>query len=123
MAKILIVDDDPLLRELLGELLELEGHATVAVESGMEGLAKLREGGFQLVTLDVEMPLLSGIEVLKLIRRDPTLVKLPVLMVTGQSMMAELDAAFGDGATGYILKPFDLLALSASVTKALSGPL
>jgi CheY-like chemotaxis protein len=57
--------------------------------------------------------------VLKLIRCDPKLSKLPVLMCTARSMMASLDAAFEDGATGYIVKPFDLPALGKSVAKAL----
>ena len=122
MAKILIVDDDPLLRELLTELLETESHAVETAESGMEGLTKLREGRFQLAVLDIDMPLLNGLETLKLIRRDPKLAKLPVLMCTAHNMMASLDAAFESGATGYIVKPFDVPALAKSVAKALSTP-
>lgn len=122
MAKILVVDDEPALRELLKEYLELDGHSVEMAENGMDGLAKLRAGHFQLVTLDVQMPLLSGRETLKLIRRDPKLVKIPVLMCTARDMTAELDAAFEDGATGYIVKPFNYASLQKSVAKALSAP-
>ena len=122
MAKILVVDDEASLRELMKDYLELDGHSVETAETGMEALSKLREGGFQLVTLDVEMPLLNGREALKLIRRDPKLAKLPVLMCTARDMTAELDAAFEDGASGYIVKPFDFASLKKSVAKALSAP-
>lgn len=121
MAKILVVDDDAALRELLRDLLSDAGHSVDDADSGMAGLAKLRAGGYQLVTLDIDMPGLGGMETLKLIRREPKLGKLPVLMCTARNMLDSIDAAFEDGATGYIVKPFDLAALSATVEKALSG--
>lgn len=121
MAKILVVDDDAALRELLGELLEESGHTVETADSGLEGLAKLRSGSFELATLDIDMPGLNGMDALKLIRREPKLAKLPILMCTARNMLGTIDAAFEDGATGYIVKPFDLKALTATVTKALSG--
>lgn len=121
MAKILIVDDEPSLRELLKDYLELAGHSVETAETGMEGLTKLREGRFQLATLDVDMPSMSGLDVLKLIRRDPKLARLPVLMCTARDMMSSVDDAFDEGASGYIVKPFDFATVGKSVAKALSG--
>lgn len=121
MAKILIVDDEPSLRELLKDLSELAGHSVETAETGMEGLGKLREGRFQLATLDVDIPAMSGLDVLKLIRRDPKLAKLPVLMCTGRDMMSAVDDAYDTGAGGYIVKPFDSATVGKSVAKALAG--
>lgn len=121
MAKILVVDDETALRELMSEFLKNAGHSVESADSGMAGLAKLRAGGYQLVTLDIDMPGLNGTETLKLIRREPALAALPVLMCTARGSLNSLDAAFEDGATGYIVKPFDLGALLKSVNKALAG--
>lgn len=120
MAKILIVDDDPEIRELLRNLLQGEGHVVDLAANGMDGISKLGEGGFQLVTLDVDMPLLNGIEVLKLIRGDAKLAKLPVLMCTAHNSMEALDTAFAIGATGYFVKPFNIPELRKTVAKALA---
>ncbi|MDE2509480.1 MAG: response regulator [Elusimicrobia bacterium] len=119
MAKILIVDDEPSLRELLRDFLKDKGHAADMAESGAEALTKLRAGRFDLVTLDVEMPMLGGVETLRLIRRDPKLANIPVLMCTAHGMMGEIDEAFENGASGYIVKPFDFAALEKTVAKAL----
>jgi two-component system, chemotaxis family, chemotaxis protein CheY len=121
VAKILVVDDDPAVRELLKDLLQGEGHVVDTAENGMVGIGKLGEGGFQLATLDVDMPLLNGIEVLKLIRRDAKLLKLPVLMCTAHNSMEALDAAFAIGATGYFVKPLNIEELRKTVKKALGS--
>jgi CheY-like chemotaxis protein len=122
MAKILVVDDEPLIREILTEMLSAVGHAVTAAESGLEGLAKLREGKFDLVTLDIDMPVMNGLETLKLLRRDPKVGKTPVLMVTAHNKVASLDASFENGANGYIIKPFDLPTLNKTISRALSAP-
>jgi two-component system chemotaxis response regulator CheY len=115
------VDDDPAIRDLLKDLLTRDGHAVDMAENGMDGLSKLGAGSYQLVTLDVDMPQLNGIEVLKLIRRDAKLAKLPVLMCTAHNSMEALDTAFGIGATGYFVKPFNTPELRKSVAKALES--
>ena len=121
MAKILIVDDEASLLELLQDFMKRAGHAADVAESGAEALTKLRAGRYDLVTLDLDMPLLGGVETLKLIRRYPKLAKLPVLMCTAHGMMGEIDEAFENGASGYIVKPFDFAALEKTVAKALKA--
>jgi two-component system, chemotaxis family, chemotaxis protein CheY len=120
MASILIVDDDVSIREMLKDLMEVLGHAVVQAQDGMEGLSKIREGKFDLVILDVNMPILSGRELLRLIRREPGLNKIPVLMCTAQSTAGQVDAAFEAGATGYIVKPFDVQKVGETVKKTLA---
>ena len=121
MAKILIVDDEPLLLDLMKDVLELAGHAVEGVGTAMDCMAKLRDGKFQLVIMDVGMPHLSGMDLLRLIRRDPALKKIPVLMCTGRDMIDDVDRAFEAGATGYIVKPFTSGGLIDSVAKHLSA--
>lgn len=119
MAKILVVDDELLLRELLQEILCAGGHAVETAEDGRAGLDKLREGGFELMISDVNMPVLSGLELLRLVRRDPAFQALPVLVCTARGKMGEVDAAFEAGATGYIIKPFQAAAVLEKVSKGL----
>jgi CheY-like chemotaxis protein len=121
MAKILVVDDDLALRELLKEYLEGFGHKVETAETGAEALTRLRAGKFDLVTMDMKMPLMGGADALKLIRRDPALEKLPVLMCTAQDTMADIDDAFANGASGYIVKPFDVSKLQKTVERALKS--
>lgn len=120
MAHVLVVDDEVGLRELLKDIMESLGHTVELARDGMEGLAKVREGRFQLVLLDVNMPILSGRELLALIRKYPEHARLPVLMCTAQNSAGQVDAAFEAGATGYILKPFDIPKVAATVTKVLA---
>jgi two-component system chemotaxis response regulator CheY len=121
MAKILAVDDEPSLLALMKDLLTLSGHNVHTADSAVDCLAKLRVGGFELLILDVNMPPLNGLEVLRMIRRDPALKTLPVLMCTARDMTDDLDQAFEAGANGYIVKPFTAAALNASVTKSLAA--
>jgi two-component system chemotaxis response regulator CheY len=121
MAKILVVDDELVLRELMQDFLETAGHKVETAENAMESLEKLRAGGFQMMICDVNMPGLSGVELLRLVRRDPAFKTLPVLMCTARDTMGEVDQAFEAGANGYVVKPFDLKSLTESVAKALAA--
>jgi two-component system chemotaxis response regulator CheY len=122
MAKILVVDDEHVLRELMQEILKTLGHTVAAAENGMEGLTKLREGGFDAAILDVNMEQLSGLELLRLVRKDAKLSKLPIVMCTARGKMAEVDTAFESGATGYIVKPFNFASVKEALSKALPKP-
>ena len=120
MAKILVVDDERSVREMLQMFLESAGHSIAQAETGMEGLAKLRDGAFELLILDVGMPGLSGLAMLRLLRREARFAKLPVLMCTANGKMADLDSAFEAGANGYIIKPFDAASLNQAVSNGLA---
>lgn len=121
MAKILVIDDELVLCELMKDFLEASGHSVQTADNAMAGLKMLREGGFELMLCDVNMPGLSGLELLRLVRGDPAFKTLPVLMCTARDMMGEVDQAFETGANGYVVKPFDMKSLNESVTKALAG--
>jgi len=114
--RILIVDDDPGQRSLLDSFLSGQGFKTTAVDSGTRALEKLRSEPFQMMISDVRMPGLSGLETLRLARKDYAL--LPILLVTAFADIREAVGAIKDGALDYLSKPIDLDQLLAAVRKA-----
>ena len=86
-------------------------------EDGAIGLEKLRNGGFQFVVSDWNMPNLDGLEMLKQIRADAALATLPVLMVTAEAKKENIVAAAQAGANGYVVKPFTAATLEEKLTK------
>ena len=119
MARILVVDDDPVIQNLITEVLSLQNHTFDLASTGSDALKKIRAARFDLVILDRGMPEMDGIQVLKLIRANPGFANLKVLVCTGAGMMADADEAFQFGANDYIVKPLDFAKLNAKVTNLL----
>jgi len=114
--RVLIVDDSPVLRIMLQEMLEAMGHEIVGeAEDGATAVALYREKKPQLVTLDVSLPDMNGIEVLQNIRRIDPAAK--VLMVTGNDQKAIETKALALKALGVLRKPFDEGELRAMLEK------
>ena len=109
---ILVVDDEPTLRETLAEALESEGHRVVTAADGREALLRFRAERPDLVLLDLMLPELSGIEVCRIIRAESGV---PIIMLTAKD--AELDKVVGLelGADDYVTKPFSLRELTARI--------
>jgi len=116
--KILIVDDFPTMRRIIKNLLKDLGFENVdEAEDGAMGLEKLRNGNFEFVVSDWNMPNMDGLEMLKTIRADPNLSKLPVLMVTAEAKKENIIAAAQAGANGYVVKPFTAATLEEKLNK------
>lgn len=116
--KILIVDDFPTMRRIIKNLLKDLGFENVdEAEDGAMGLEKLRNGNFEFVVSDWNMPNMDGLEMLKSIRADPNLSKLPVLMVTAEAKKENIIAAAQAGANGYVVKPFTAATLEEKLNK------
>lgn len=116
--KILIVDDFPTMRRIIRNLLKDLGFENVdEAEDGAMGLEKLRNGNFEFVVSDWNMPNMDGLEMLKNIRADPNLSKLPVLMVTAEAKKENIIAAAQAGANGYVVKPFTAATLEEKLNK------
>ncbi len=109
---ILVVDDEPILRETLAEALDADGFRVITAADGREALARFREHRPELVVLDLMLPELSGIEVCRIIRQESGV---PILMLTAKT--SELDKVVGLelGADDYVTKPFSLRELSARI--------
>lgn len=107
-TRILIVDDDELGCRLLARQLGARGYKVAAVSSGEAALTHLAGNRSDLVLLDINMPVLSGIETLKRIRASERTRTLPVIMVTASSDVANMLECVDQGADGYITKPVDI---------------
>lgn len=105
-ARILIIDDDPLIREVLCRLLKQQGHQTIAAADGRTGL-KLLQSGVDLLYLDYNLPHLDGLEITRIIREHEEWAELPIIMITGQHDHSVLIRALKAGATDFLTKPFD----------------
>lgn len=117
MARILVVDDDPAIADLIKDVLDRQGHACSLAPSGAKALALIEKSPFDLVILDRNMPGLGGIEVLRTIRASKDRAGLKVIICTAAEMMAQVDEAFSAGATDYIVKPLDMAKLKAKVAR------
>ena len=107
--KVLIVDDFAVSRKVLVITLEQLGFDNIEeVSDGNSALVRLKSGLFDLVITDMEMPKMSGFELLQQIRYDPNLKQIPVLMVTENGMQENIVAAFKAGLNAYVVKPVDV---------------
>jgi two-component system, chemotaxis family, chemotaxis protein CheY len=105
--KFLIVDDFSTMRRIVRNLLKEIGHTDAdEAEDGAIALSKLRNGGFNFVVSDINMPNMNGFELLAQIKQDEKLKHLPVLMVTAEARKEDIVMAAQNGAAGYIVKPF-----------------
>ncbi len=114
--KILIVEDDLSVSEMIKDYLEKEGYEVTAAFEGEEGMQKFQNDAFDLIILDIMMPKLNGIEVMKQIRRDSSV---PILIVSAKDTDVEKVLGLELGADDYIAKPFAMIELSARVKSAL----
>ncbi|MDR1728560.1 MAG: EAL domain-containing protein [Acidobacteriota bacterium] len=112
---LLIVDDDSRNRELMGRRLNKRGFQTFSVGDGNEALAWIDANPVDLVLLDVEMPGLGGMDVLKEVRKKFTAAQLPVIMVTGKADSSDIVAALDAGANDYVTKPIDFPVVLARI--------
>jgi two-component system, OmpR family, response regulator MprA len=109
--KILVVDDEPAVREALRRALQLEGYEVELAGDGVEALELLAVDGVDAVLLDVTMPRLDGLETCRRLRRDGN--ELPVLMLTARDAVSDRVAGLDAGADDYVVKPFALEELLA----------
>jgi diguanylate cyclase (GGDEF)-like protein len=119
-AAILIVDDIAANRDILTRRFERRGFTVTGAESGRRALELIDNQAFDLVLLDIEMPELSGLEVLKRIRDQHSPVSLPVIMVTGKSHSEDIAEALSAGANDYVTKPVDFVVAFARTNAQLA---
>lgn len=117
-TKFLVVDDFSTMRRIVRNLLKELGYSNVEeAEDGAVALSMLKNGDFEFVVSDWNMPNMDGLTMLQNIRSDPALASLPVLMVTAEAKKENIIAAAQAGANGYIVKPFTAATLDEKLAK------
>ena len=117
--KILIVDDEPDLAELVSYNLKKEGFEVSSASDGEEALKKIRKGNFNLVILDLMLPGIQGMELCRILRNDPKTKHLPIIMLTAKGEDVDKILGLEMGADDYIAKPFSPRELVARVKAVL----
>ena len=119
MTKILMVDDDKLVTDLLEKLLKADGYQTVTVNDSTKAIEVAKAESPDLVLLDLMMPQPDGFRVCRMLREVPTFKKLPIIIVTALDDSDSRAVAFGAGANDYLTKPFHPDELSEKIVAAL----
>ena len=108
MAKILIVDDDVLITNLMNTLVTMDGHEAFIVNNSAEAMGAAKSKHPDLITLDLMMPNLNGFELCALLRADPEFAQTPIIIVSAKEDSKSKETAFKAGATEYLSKPFNI---------------
>lgn len=117
---ILIVDDDPDIRELVAFKLRQMGYGVRVEKDGELGLAAAKTDQPDLILLDVMMPKISGIEMCRRLRDDVATTDIPIILITAKAQEADVERGFAAGANEYIVKPFSPRDLVARVENMLA---
>jgi DNA-binding response OmpR family regulator len=118
-TRILVVDDDPAILELLVTRLQIAGYSTIAARDGRVAIERLKDSRPSAMLLDLSMPLVDGFEVLDAISHRPDLISLPVLVLTARNQVADVQRAIALGASDYLAKPFKTNMLLLRVARLL----
>jgi two-component system, chemotaxis family, chemotaxis protein CheY len=118
---ILVVDDFSTMRRIIKNLLHDLGYQNVSeADDGNTALPMLRSGKFDFLITDWNMPGMPGLELLKIVRADAELSKLPVLMLTAEAKREQIIEAAQAGVSGYVIKPFTAVTLKEKIDKILA---
>ena len=113
--RILMADDDPIMREFASVYLSTPTAEVTTVVNGAAAVEALPKAAYDIVLLDIDMPVMSGFEALKAIRDDPRNEHLPVIMITGREDIESIDKAFALGATSFVTKPVNWRLLAYQI--------
>lgn len=120
LGKLLVVDDNEANRDMLSRRLKRIGHTVEVAVDGKQALEMLEKQTFDLILLDIMMPEISGIEVLKILRQKHSVAELPIIMVTAKDQSEDIVESLSLGANDYVTKPIDFPVANARVQTQLS---
>ena len=119
---VLIIEDEADAAELFAEMMRVSGFRVLKTSSSTPALSLIATEKPDLIILDIMMPEVSGLDILREMRRDPTLVNIPVVVVSAKSMPADIKNGMEAGASTYLTKPVGFLELKEAVERALGDP-
>lgn len=114
-ARVLIVDDDPDIRDVVAVMLEAVGLSVVPVSSAEDALERIRLEPFDLLVLDWNLPQMTGLDLCRILRKDGDLALIPVLFLTANASSQDMVEAFASGGDDYVVKPFRAPELGARI--------
>lgn len=122
MKKILVVENDPALRMLTAQLLELEGFEVAEAENGRLALETIADSPPDMVLCDLLMPELNGYEVLRELVQNPRSAAIPLVFLTASAAPSDRENCLNQGAAGFIIKPFQHAELLQTIRTLLDSP-
>ena len=117
--KILIVEDNPMNRRLIGDILKYHGYEIVEAENGEDGIRAAREQQPNLIIMDLQMPVKNGYDAIRILRSDPETRHIKIIAVTSFAMAGDREKVLETGADDYISKPINTRELPKMVRKLL----
>ena len=120
-AKVLLVDDDPVILKLLQVNFEMEGYTVSCANDGVEGLEMARANHPDIVLLDIMMPRMDGLQVTKELKSSDDTKDIPIILLSAKAQASDIQAGRDMGADDYLTKPFDPLELLERVNELLEG--
>ena len=120
MPKVLVIDDDPVIVQLLRVNFEIEGFEVVSAADGREGFEKAKSARPDLVLSDIMMPRMDGLELVAQLKAHAATRSLPVILLSAKAQNAEVQQGLDAGADDYVTKPFDPLELIDRVNAVLA---
>lgn len=118
---ILLVEDEPVIRELVRSMLSDGPVQVECASNGVDGLKLAKSRSFQLILMDVVLPQMDGITVCRMLKSDPSTASVPLYMLTAKARKSDIETAVRAGANGYIQKPFRSTELMDLVAKLRAG--
>lgn len=108
MPKLLLVEDNEMNRDMLSRRLQRKGYEVVIAVDGQEGIDKAKAGGFDLILMDMSLPIVDGWEATRQLKADPNVKAVPVIALTAHAMSGDREKALGAGCDDYDTKPIEL---------------
>lgn len=119
-VRILIIEDDVCILENMAELLELEGYRVITASNGRDGLKKIKDHIPDLIICDLLMPKMDGLTLLQILGNHAELKKIPFIFSSAKSEKKDIKKGLDSGADDFLVKPFELEDLLASIKKCLT---
>lgn len=113
------MDDEAIICEFFKDALIQQGHTVDAAANGLEAVDRVMKQKYDVVVMDRQMPEMTGIEAIELIRCNPRFKDLKIIVCTSMAVGGEIEQAFEAGANDYLLKPVDITRLTSKINKVL----
>ncbi|MGH9258629.1 MAG: response regulator [Acidimicrobiales bacterium] len=122
MARILLVEDNEMNRDMLSRRLARRGHDVAIAVDGRQGIEMARAGGYDLILMDMSLPELDGWEATRQLRADPAVPRVPIIALTAHAMSGDREKALEAGCDDYDTKPIELDRLLGKIAALLGTP-